>query len=416
MLEGDGEVRREGALAREGFEAAGQAGEVFGLALVAAIDGAGVTVPGGEVEGEGDAVAARLGEEPMHRLLSRFFTLALEAVHRYEGTINQFLGDGFMALFGAPVAHEDHARRAALAALELRRVVGARPEPLAWPASVELRMRMGLHTGPVVVGSIGDNLRMDYTAVGDTTNLAARLQQQAEPGAILISEAVARLVRGYVTLEARPPLTVKGKDEPIMAHRLVAVGPRRSRLTEERTLSPFVGRARELGVLREALSEVQAGHGQVVSILGEPGVGKSRLLHEFHLAVSGRDLAYAEGWCQSFGQAMPYLPWQDLLRARFAISETDDGPQARAKVSAGLAHLGLDTRRHAPYLLQLLGIKDGTEALATSRRKRSRGERWRPYSRWRSPKPASVPWCSRSRISTGSTRARRKFSRRWPTA
>jgi class 3 adenylate cyclase/tetratricopeptide (TPR) repeat protein len=310
------------------------------------------------------SLAARLGEEPMHGLLSRFFTLALEAVHRYEGTINQFLGDGFMALFGAPVAHEDHARRAALAALEIRRVVGARPEPLDLPASVELRMRMGLHTGPVVVGSIGDNLRMDYTAVGDTTNLAARLQQQAEPGSILISDAVARLVRGYVTLEAMPPLTVKGKDEPIMAHRLLAVGPRRSRLTEDRTLSPFVGRERELNVLHEALSEVQAGHGQVVSILGEPGVGKSRLLHEFHLGLSGRDLAYAEGWCQSFGQAMPYLPWQDLLRASFAISDTDDGQQAREKVSTGLAQLGLDAMRHAPYLLQLLGIQDGTEALA----------------------------------------------------
>jgi class 3 adenylate cyclase/tetratricopeptide (TPR) repeat protein len=310
------------------------------------------------------SLAARLGEEPMHGLLSRFFTLALEAVHRYEGTVNQFLGDGFMALFGAPVAHEDHARRAALAALEIRRVVGARPEQLALPAGVELRMRMGLHTGPVVVGAIGDNLRMDYTAVGDTTNLAARLQQQAEPGSILISEAVARLVRGYVTLEARPPLTVKGKDEPIIAHRLLAVGTRRSRLTEDRTLSPFVGREREFGVLREALSEVQAGHGQVVSILGEPGVGKSRLLHEFHLGVSGRDIGYAEGWCQSFGQAMPYLPWQDLLRASFAISESDDGPHARAKVSAGLAHLGLDAMRHAPYLLQLLGLQDGTEALA----------------------------------------------------
>jgi hypothetical protein len=167
-----------------------------------------------------------------------------------------------------------------------------------------------------------------------------------------------------VTVEAMPPLTVKGKDEPIVAHRLLAVGPRRSRLPADRPLSPFVGRERELGVLREALSEVQAGHGQVVIILGEPGVGKSRLLHEFHLALSGRDLAYAEGWCQSFGQAMPYLPWQDILRANFSISETDDGPHARAKVSAGLAHLGLDTMRHAPYLLQLLGLQDGTEALA----------------------------------------------------
>ena len=212
------------------------------------------------------ALAARIGEETMHGLLSRFFTLALEAVHRYEGTVNQFLGDGFMALFGAPVAHEDHARRAALAALDIRRVVEMRPEQLELPAGVELSVRMGLNTGPVVVGSIGDNLRMDYTAVGDTTNLAARLQQSAEPGAILISDAVARLVRGYVTLAAMPPLTLKGKNEPVVAHLLLAVGTRRSRLTEDRTLSPFVGRERDLNVLREALAEVQAGHGQPSSI------------------------------------------------------------------------------------------------------------------------------------------------------
>jgi class 3 adenylate cyclase/tetratricopeptide (TPR) repeat protein len=309
-------------------------------------------------------LAARIGEEPMHGLLSRFFSLALEAVHRYEGTVNQFLGDGFMALFGAPVAHEDHARRAALAALDIRRAVELRPEQLELPAGAELSVRMGLNTGPVVVGSVGDNLRMDYTAVGDTTNLAARLQQSAEPGAILISDAVARLVRGYVTLAAMPPLALKGKNEPVVAHLLLAAGTRRSRVTEDRTLSPFVGRDRELNVLREALAEAQAGHGQVISILGEPGVGKSRLLHEFRIGLSGREIAYAEGWCQSFGQAMPYLPLQDLLRASFSIGGSDDGRQAKDKVSAGLAQLGLDCARHAPYLLQLLGIKDGNEALA----------------------------------------------------
>ena len=307
------------------------------------------------------ALAARIGEEPMHELLSRFFELALEAVHRYEGTVNQFLGDGFMALFGAPVAHEDHARRAALAALEIRGAVAGQVE---LPSGEKLSVRMGLNTGPVVVGSIGDNLRMDYTAVGDTTNLAARLQQHAEPGSILVSEAVAELVRGYVKLEAIPPLSLKGKDEPVRAHRLLAPGARRSRLSEERTLSPFVGRDRELNVLREALSEVLAGHGQVVSIVGEPGVGKSRLLREFRVSLSGGGIAYAEGWCQSFGQAMPYLPLQDLLRAGFSIGESDDGRRAQEKISSGLAQLGLDAVRHAPYILQLLGIKEGGEALA----------------------------------------------------
>ena len=259
-------------------------------------------------------LAARIGEETMHGLLNRFFGLAMEAVHRYEGTINQFLGDGFMALFGAPVAHEDHARRAALAALEIRRTLSTEGG-LGLPPGETLNVRMGLNTGPVVVGSIGDNLRMDYTAIGDTTNLAARLQQNADPGIVLVSDSVARLVRGYVTLEAIPPLTVKGKDEPILAHRLLAAGTRRSRLVEDRMLSPFVARDREIGILHEALSEVRSGHGQVVSIVGEPGVGKSRVLHELHAGLTGRDIAYFEAWCQSFGQAMPYLPMQDLLRS-----------------------------------------------------------------------------------------------------
>ena len=148
------------------------------------------------------ALAERLGPEAMHTLLNRFFALALDEVHRYEGTINQFLGDGFMALFGAPVAHEDHARRAVLAALGLRRSLTEHHAELGAPHGVTCEVRMGLNTGVVVVGGIGDNLRMDYTAVGDTTNLAARLQQLADPGTILVSEATQRLVQGYVHLEA----------------------------------------------------------------------------------------------------------------------------------------------------------------------------------------------------------------------
>src|SRR5215510_3051718 len=154
-------------------------------------------------------IAERLGPEHMHTLLNRFFELALDGVHRYEGTINQFLGDGFMALFGAPLAHEDHARRAVLAALALQRAL--KDAELGQPYGVECAFRMGLNSGLVVVGSIGDNLRMDYSAVGDTTNLAARLQQVAEPGTILVSDATSRLVQGYIRVEALPPVEVRGK-------------------------------------------------------------------------------------------------------------------------------------------------------------------------------------------------------------
>jgi len=255
-------------------------------------------------------LAEQLGPEAMHGVLNRFFERALAEVHPYEGTINQFLGDGFMALFGAPVAHEDHARRAALAALGIRRALSDARSDLGLPKSAELTVRMGLNTGPVVVGKIGDNLRMDYTAVGDTTNLAARLQQHAALGQILISEATSRLVKGYVRFEALAPFQVKGKAEPAIAFKVVGLGTRRSRLDaqEDRVLSEFVGRNRELGALWDVLAEVEAGHGQVVGIVGEPGVGKSRLLYEFRRSVDGRPVTYLEGRCLSFGSAIPYLP------------------------------------------------------------------------------------------------------------
>jgi class 3 adenylate cyclase len=169
------------------------------------------------------ALAERVGAEAMHALLSGFFELGLSEIHRYEGTINQFLGDGFMALFGAPVAHEDHARRAVLAAFGVQQALAARHATSA-KEGLDFSVRIGLNTGPVVVGTIGDNLRMDYTAIGDTTNLAARLQQLAKPGSVLASEATCRLVKGYVEIEALEPVRVKGKNEPVTPYRVLRVG------------------------------------------------------------------------------------------------------------------------------------------------------------------------------------------------
>src|SRR6266581_1288735 len=169
-------------------------------------------------------LAERLGPERMHALLNSFFELALAEVHRYEGTINQFLGDGFMALFGAPIAHEDDARRAVMAAIAIRRML--RDRGSYFGAGSNLTVRMGLNTGLAVVGSIGDNLRMDYTAVGDTTNLAARLQQVAVPDTILISEATSRLVQGAIRLETLPPVQVKGKTVPVAIYKVLGIGPR----------------------------------------------------------------------------------------------------------------------------------------------------------------------------------------------
>src|SRR5215468_562492 len=208
-------------------------------------------------------IAERLGPEHMHSLLNRFFELALNEVHRYEGTINQFLGDGFMALFGAPIAHEDHARRAVLAALALQRTL--KEADLGAPHGVESAFRMGLNSGLVVVGSIGDNLRMDYSAIGDTTNLAARLEQIAEPGTVLVSDSTSRLVQGYVRLEALQPVEVKGKTEPLTPYKVIGTLPKRSPIASrsERILSPFVGRERELATLEALFTQVESGHGQI---------------------------------------------------------------------------------------------------------------------------------------------------------
>jgi Adenylate and Guanylate cyclase catalytic domain/AAA ATPase domain len=242
--------------------------------------------------------------------LNRFFDLALGEVHRYEGTINQFLGDGFMALFGAPLAHEDHARRAVMVAIAIQRRLDERRTEVTGTRDGELSIRIGLNTGPVIVGKIGDNLRMDYTAVGDTTNLAARFQQVAEPGTTLISESTRRQVGDQVRLERLPAFHIKGKAEPVQGYRVLALAARRSPLATpwERPLTRFVGREREVGILSDLLAQAESGQGQVVGIVGEPGVGKSRLLYEFRQGLAGRRVTYLEGRCPSYGTNIPYLP------------------------------------------------------------------------------------------------------------
>jgi class 3 adenylate cyclase/tetratricopeptide (TPR) repeat protein len=308
-------------------------------------------------------LAERIGPEEMHSLLNHFFDFALEGVHRYEGTINQFLGDGFMALFGAPIAHEDHAHRAVLAALTIRRRLAEHRSHLG---DATLAIRMGLNTGPVVVGSIGDNLRMDYTAIGDTTNLAARLQQLAEPGEILVSETTSRLVTGHVQLEGLGPTSVKGKSEPIKIHRVVGLGPRDSsaELTDRRFLTGFFGRERELLTLSDLLIETEQGRGQVVGIVGEPGTGKSRLIHEFRKSWADRGLLFFEGRCLSYGSNIPFLPIVDVIRTQCAIAEADTPETIGEKVRTALVRASLDVDETAPYLLHLLGLKAGSERIA----------------------------------------------------
>jgi class 3 adenylate cyclase/tetratricopeptide (TPR) repeat protein len=309
-------------------------------------------------------IASRLSPEDLHAVMDGCFEELSRAVHRYEGTINQFTGDGIMALFGAPIAHEDHAERAIHASLAIQRAIGAYGERLARDKGIPLRMRIGLHSGTVVVGRIGDNLRMDYTAQGDTVNLAARLEQACPPGGILVSEATRLLGEGSFSFRALPPLTVKGRTEPVTAHEVVGPRDRRARLelAAERGLTPLVGRERELALLQQAFARAREGRGEVVGIVAEAGAGKSRLLFEFRRWL-GDEALYLEGRCISYGQAIPLLPVVELLRRGLRIEEDDRDDAIRQKVTRGLRLLGA-AERYGPFLLNLLGVDPGEPALA----------------------------------------------------
>ena len=286
------------------------------------------------------ALATELGPEGFHALINRFFKLAVDVVHRYEGTINQFMGDGFMALFGAPIAHEDHARRAALAALELR-------------DREEVDVRIGINSGFVVVGPIGDDLSMDYSAFGDTIILGARLQEAAQPRQILMSGTTANLVQGYIA--TAPAAEVQVKERMVHPVRVIGRGSRSSRLDlAEQALSPFVGRDREIEVLRQALRLASTQGGQIVALVGEPGLGKSRLVLEF-----GREAAptatILEGRCVSFGSRFPYLPLLDIVRRICDISLSDEAAIVKAKLHTTLDALALH-EGDIPYLMYALDV------------------------------------------------------------
>jgi len=292
-------------------------------------------------------LAAEAGPEEYHRVVDRFFALALAEVHRYEGTVNQFLGDGFMALFGAPIAHEDHARRAALAALAVKE-------------RSEIEVRIGINSGSVVVGAIGDDLRMDYTAFGDTTVLAARLQGVARPGDVLVSPASAGYLRGYFDLEETEPVAVK--ERTVHALRVIGRGLRTSPIDEvDQRLTPLSGRDEELESLHQALRVAAEGEGHVIGLSGEPGLGKSRLAHELRRAAE-RDAVALQGRCLPFGSAVPYLPILDLVRDACGIAPTDDPESVVRKIDATLEELHVDPDL-GRYLERALDVGSGDEPL-----------------------------------------------------
>jgi class 3 adenylate cyclase/tetratricopeptide (TPR) repeat protein len=311
------------------------------------------------------SLAEKLDPEEVHRIINACFEIMTAEVHRFEGTINQYTGDGVMALFGAPIAHEDGARRAVHAALGIQRAVSEYGRRLQADRGLTVAMRIGLNTGPVVVGRIGDDLRMDYTAVGDTTNLAARMQQTAQPGTVVVTEATHKAVEGFFETRDLGQVAVKGHDA---ARAFEVLRPRgtRSRIDvgRDRGLSPFVGRERELALLVDRFRDAAAGRGQVVFVAGDAGIGKSRLLHELRRALAELALpvTWLEGQCVSFGQSIPFLPLVDLLRKNFGIEEFDGEPEIIAKVEHGAQRMG-ELAPHVPFIRYLLSVDPGHPAI-----------------------------------------------------
>jgi class 3 adenylate cyclase len=298
-----------------------------------------------------------LDPEAAQQLLDPALHHMMDAVHRFEGTVNQVLGDGIMALFGAPIAHEDHALRACYAALAMQTAMRY-TDDVRRTRGLELRMRVGLNAGEVVVRAIGNDLHMDYSAVGETTVLAARMEQTATPGSIRLSAATLRLVEGLVQVTALGPVPVKGLEEPVEVFELTGASHLRRRLQAAavRGLTPFVGRQYELEAVHQALAQAQAGHGQVVALVGDAGVGKSRLVHEVIHSHRTQGWRVLESASMSYGKATPYFPVIDLLKRYCHIDDGDDARTIRARVTGQVLTLDETLQDTLPALLALLDV------------------------------------------------------------
>jgi class 3 adenylate cyclase/tetratricopeptide (TPR) repeat protein len=323
-----------------------------------------VTVLLADMKGSTELLADRDPEEA-RKILDPVLERMMEAVHRYEGTVNQVMGDGIMALFGAPLAHEDHAVRACYAALRMHDAIRGYSDEIRRAHGVEVQIRIGLNSGDVVVRSVGSDLRMDYSAVGQTTNLAGRMEQLAPPGTTRLTTATLRLAEEFVQVRALGPIPVKGVADPVDVFELTGAAPVRTRLQAARArgFTRFVGRDAEMDQIRQAAAQARRGQGQIVAIVGEAGVGKSRLLYEFIRSHHVLDAA-ERGWrvlessSLSYGGGTPFLPLADLLRGYFRIDDRDDARSVRAKVTGTLLTLDRALEDAVAPLLWILDVLD----------------------------------------------------------
>jgi class 3 adenylate cyclase/tetratricopeptide (TPR) repeat protein len=316
-------------------------------------------------------MSEKLDAEEVYSLMDQVYEILIHKVTEYGGTVNEFTGDGIMALFGAPIALEDAPQRAIRASLAIHQEVVQFNERMRRekPGHTPLRMRAGIHTGPVVVGTVGNDLRVTFTSIGDTVNLASRMETLAEPGSTCVSEDTFKLTEGLFRFEGLGEKEIKGKEKPTCVYRVIAPSTSRTRfdVSAERGLTPFVGRERERELLLDAFERARSGRGQAVSIVSEAGMGKSRLLYEFRKAILNEDVTFLEGKCLSFGRGVAYQPITDILKSNFDIREDDWDPVIRKKVTHGLQAISVEEGPALPYLLELLSVKDsGIEKITMS--------------------------------------------------
>ena len=304
----------------------------------------------------------KIGADEAYTIMDQVYELLIHAVHDYEGTVNEMTGDGIMALFGAPIALEDAPQRAIRSALAIHREMARFNDHLKQEKKefLFLRMRIGIHSGPVVVGTLGNDLRVEFKAVGDTVNLASRMEHLAEPGATYITEDTFKLIEGLFRFEALGAKEIKGKEELINVYQVITTSSRRTRfdVSAERGLTALVGRERELEILLDGFEMVKSGRGQAFSVVAEAGAGKSRLLYEFRKAVASEEVTILEGKCLSFARNVAYRPINDILKANFRIEDDDEDGVIQEKIVNGLQLIKAEEASTLPYLADLLAVKE----------------------------------------------------------
>jgi class 3 adenylate cyclase/tetratricopeptide (TPR) repeat protein len=317
------------------------------------------------------ALSEKLGIEEAYGIMDRVYEICIHKVHAYEGTVNEMTGDGIMALFGAPIALEDAPQRAIRSAQAIHREMTKASDKMKQETQdlPALKMRIGIHTGPVVVGTLGNDLRVEFKAVGDTVNLASRMEGLAEPGTTCVTGETFKLTEGFFRFEALGEKKIKGKEKPVKAYRVLASSTRRTRfeVAAERGLTPFVGRERELNLLLDGFERSREGKGQALSIISEAGMGKTRLLYEFRKVLANENVTFLEGRCLSYSRSVAYHPVIDILKSNFNIHEEDSVFTIREKIKSGLQLLEVDEFSTLPYFLELFSIKsEGVERVLMS--------------------------------------------------